>query len=308
MSLAVLSVMLVACQNIELPAPEEVQGIPMTLTAGLTGEPGTKTTVTPDGSGLKSTWDADEAISVVTLDGDGKAVAIDNFTSSGEAGRTSADFSGSFTGGENPVKVIVIYPSLEKQADDSYQNAVLSQIKIGDNQCQWNVYGLRQTGNGDLSHFKNYCVMTGNVNLTNIKSNTLTVKLRNMMTVIKVVAQFPDDWKEKSLESLKILDNAHRGVFGAGGAAELDIEQHGFPSGLTSDQVLLYTSFAIPSSGTATLYIPVSGMKGKSNYMGDWWQITAVQNGGTTTVANLEFSKAVGYQAGKMYTVNVKFQ
>ena len=72
----------------------EVVGVPMQLTASL----GTKATYALEGGLLKPTWDANETISLVTWT-KSSTIVVDNFTYSGDAGKTSVTFTGTFTGG-----------------------------------------------------------------------------------------------------------------------------------------------------------------------------------------------------------------
>ena len=323
--LTVLTAALVSCQKNEMPASEEVQGIPMTLTASLPGESGTKTTVSPDGTGLKSTWDAEESISVVTLDGEGKLLFVDTFTSSGTAGRTNAEFEGTFTGGKSPAKVIVIYPALEEtggfyrtpayKAYDGRSYSLLSNASIGsyvfsatDNQP------LRQASDGDFAHFKNYCVMTGNVNLTDIQSDKLTVTLRNLTTVFKIVAMFPESCKGKGLSQIIITScedsgATHRNIFSGVGGTAVDMEKCGYnPEGNRKYDWFIYSSFTVPDSGVTTFYMPVIGMDGAKNEREDrWFMMADLDVGDVVLLARKEFEKDVTYEAGKMYTVNVTF-
>lgn len=326
MSLAVLTAALVACQKNEIPASEEVQGIPMTLTASLPGDYGTKTTVEADVSGLKTTWDATESISVVTLDATGNAaglVSVDTFTSTGAAGRTDAEFTGVFSGGATPAKVIVIYPALELQADNTYKtpeyrgsNSILAGLTVSPPGTMFSDDSkdtdLLQASDDSFDHFKNYCVMTGNVDLTDIQSNKLTVKLRNLMSVIKFAAKFPDSCKGKSLFHILLMsqksDDSNRNLFHSGGPTYLNIEECGlaFPSSAESQLRMLQCSFKVPDTGTATLYMPLVFMEGAKNLTGDYWGILANVDG-SNKPAQMFFTKDVTYEAGKIYTVNVTF-
>lgn len=322
--LAVLTAALVSCQKNEMPASEEVQGIPMTLTADLSGELGTKATVTPGASGLKTTWDATESISVVTLDGSGtyaNLVSVDTFTSNGAAGRTNAEFTGTFTGGTSPAKVIVIYPALEEQTDGSYKTpmyngafgsaSILAGLQVGSDSFtnDSNDYYLNQATDDNCDHFKDYCVMTGSVDLTDIQTNKLSVKMRNLTTVIKFVIKCPDSCKGKLIETVQIQSfqpgGAKRPLFHAGGWTPVDLDACGlaFPGSPGYNQSVIYGSFNVPDTGNATFYMPISGMEG-TNYKGDYWVIDATI-GSDIYAVTLTFPEPVTYEAGKVYTANV---
>ena len=302
MSLAVLTAALVSCQKNEIPVSEEVQGIPMTLTASLPGDFGTKTTVSPDGNVLKSYWEATETISVVTLDATGDAaamVSVDTFTSTGTPGRTDAVFTGTFTGGTSPAKVIVVYPALEKQA----KPPLSTQFTGCDPFATYT-----HTSDGNCDHFKNYCIMTGNVDLTDILSNTLTVKLRNLMSVFKIVATYPAGYEGKSLNYIAVAshasDDTYKNIFHRGDWTYLNIEEKGlaFPYGGDYGRPI-YCDFNVPSSGVVTVYMPFP-MDGSSNVAGDYFTFTSVANG-TTLAGKKTFAKDVTYEAGKVYRMEV---
>ena len=164
--LAVVSASLVSCSKIEESRPEVKSGIPMSISASFSDL--TKTSTVADGNVLKSTWDAEESISIITLDAlsKGKVVAIDNFTSRGAAGRSSAKFTGTFTGGVNPVKVIAVYPALEKVGDtyrtkrygfsspDETGGSVLDNIQIGKATLSTASVERSPYQTGDCSHVK----------------------------------------------------------------------------------------------------------------------------------------------------------
>lgn len=326
--LAVMTAALVACQKNEMPASEEVQGIPMTLKASLSGDIGTKANVAPDGSGLKTTWAGGESISVVTLNGTGNDAtlkSVDTFYYGGASGLTDVEFTGTFTGGTNPDKVIVIYPALQKQSDGSYQtpgyvgydgnsHSILAGIKVGDT---WfsdasESVDLVQNYNNNCDHFKNYCVMTGNVDLTDIKSNKLTVSLRNLMTVFKIVITVPDELKGKVLSKVAIQSNDSGGsekwLFGEGGWNYVNLDVAGLHfTGAKRSAYWIYGNFVVPESGIATIYAPVVILKYENqNISGDKWEIEITFGGGVDKLRTKTFTKNVTYQEGMMYTVNVE--
>ena len=321
--LTVLTAALVSCQKNEMPASEEVRGIPMTLTASLPGELVTKTTVSPDVTGLKSTWDAEESISVVTLDETGKLLSVDTFTSIGDAGRTNAEFAGEFHGGDSPAKVIVIYPALEEtggfyrtpayKAYDGDSYSLLSNASKGSYEFSaTDNRPMRQASDGDFAHFKNYCVMTGNVNLTDIQSNKLTVTLRNLTTVLKIVATLPESCKGKGLS--QIIINSYdddgatpRNIFSGVGGTAVDMEKWGYnPEGNRKYTWSICSNIIVPETREVTIYMPVIGMDGAKNEIGDIWSMSADVSGSSKPAAKV-FGKEVTYKAGKMYTVHVTF-
>lgn len=319
---AALLAVVIACQKNQetIDSSQEVKGVPMTLTASISGA---KTSYSDNGSGLKETWNAEESISIVTLDGDnGYLVSVDNFTSSGEAGRSSATFSGTFTGGSNPVKVIAIYPALTQSGGyyrtpvykDRYGNS-RSILQNGSGQFFEYSYNieLKQTANADFSHIANYCLMSGAVNIDDIKNDVLSVSLSNLMTILKMVVNFPDSYKGHTFSKIELdckTDLAGNFNMFAGSGGKEYIDQVASPiSGSSKDPVstrILWGDFSIPDTGTVTLYMPfvLAESSIKSGYN---WTFTAfvdgVQAGSDVTVKT--FTKDITLQRGYMYTANV---
>ncbi len=320
LSTAVLAVM-VSCQKNQetVSSSEEGNGVPMTLTANISG---TKTAYNDNGSGLKETWNAEESISVVTLDGDnGELVSVDTFTSSGEAGRSSATFSGTFTGGASPAKVIAIYPALTMSGGmyrtpaykDRYGN--IARI-IYNGSGQYFQYSqnneVKQTANADFSHMTNYCLMSGAVDIDDIKNGTLTVSLNNLMTVLKLVVTLPASCKGHTFSKIQMNcytnSSGNYNMFAAGSKEYID--QVASPiSGSFKDPYsarVLWGDFAVPETGVVTLYMPfvLADSSIKSGY---YWMFTAfvddVQAGSDITIKT--FTKDITLQRGYMYTVNV---
>ena len=316
---------LVSCEKNQETANEntapEVKGIPMTLTADIAGA--TKTSYEDNGSGLKETWNSDESISVITLDGDnGNIVSVDTFTSSGEAGRASATFSGTFTGGETPVKVIAIYPALTISGGmyrtpaykDRYgNNARILYNGSGDTFQYSQNNEVKQTADADFSHLANYCLMSGAVDIDDIKNGTLTVSLSNLMTVLKIVVTLPASCKGQTFSKIQMncyTNSAENfNMFASGGGKEY-IDQVASPiSGSFKDPLasrILWGDFAVPDTGVVTLYMPfvLAESSIKSGY---YWIFNAFVDGVSagSDVTIKTFSKDITLQRGYMYTANV---
>ena len=318
---------LVSCQTKQETVNEntvpEVKGVPMTLEASFSGA--TKTTFTPDGSGLKQTWDATESISVVTLSSSGNGgalVSVDTFTSTGAAGRTDATFSGTFTGGETPAFVMAVYPAWEFSGSSYHtpeynngSNNILWDARVGSEYCQSDYNELTQTADNNLDHFTNFCLIAGAVNIDDIKLGTLTTTLSNIMSVIKIVATFPDSYKGKALTSLEIsgydsTDN-EKGFFCWDSWEWLNIADTPYLSpgsgSNTNNNLLIHCSFDVPDSGVATIYMPCNFGDSKDFAAGDYWNLTAKVNSVNLGPVKKTFTKDVSLTRGKMYTVNVTF-
>ena len=313
---AVLVLTAVSCQKSMDPPREMTTGIPVTLTVDFGAD--TKLGYTPSGNTIKSTWDASEAISVITLnpsDND-KVVAIDNFTSTGTAGRPTATFGGTFTGGSDATKVIVIYPALESGATAKYTDrtgntvSAINAVEVGKNTYSGTFNFLKQTADNNCDHLKNYCIASGNVDLTKIKIGELSVSLKFYIPVMKIVATFPDAYKGKDLTEVSVTcvntSDEEKKVFSTLSWNYIDIPTKHItcPGGGDRSDVKLATSFKVPDSGVATLYIPFVrlGDFGKF-YAGTGFKIEATVDG--TTLSNKQFFASDKYiDYGAVYTIN----
>ena len=112
-SMAIILFAFSSCDKEQLPAGRT--GRHLTIDATVAA-PQTKTAYVYDSEGgtMAVSWNEDETISVISFNETG-ITAIDNFTSSGEAGRVKADFSGTWTGNPGD-RVICLYPALSTSA------------------------------------------------------------------------------------------------------------------------------------------------------------------------------------------------
>ena len=98
---AFTAVLMNSCQKSipETPMPETKTGVPMTIQASVVTPAGTKTLYEYDTESktLEGFWNSEETITVVSF-GEGGISAVDTFTSTGEEGRSKAEFSGTWTG------------------------------------------------------------------------------------------------------------------------------------------------------------------------------------------------------------------
>ena len=109
---ACAAVLMNSCQK--TPA-EKKEGIPMTILASVIAPESTKTIYDyTDDKTLEGFWDSYETITVVSF-GQNGITAVDEFVSTGEAGRKKAAFSGTWTGNEGD-KIICLYPSVDSYA------------------------------------------------------------------------------------------------------------------------------------------------------------------------------------------------
>ncbi len=118
---ACAAVLMSSCQK--TPA-EKKAGVPMTIQASVVAPTGTKSLYEYDTENktLEGFWNSEEAITVVSF-GQGGITAVDTFTSTGEEGRSKAEFSGTWNGNAGD-KVICLYPSVDTYAGNSIFDAV----------------------------------------------------------------------------------------------------------------------------------------------------------------------------------------
>ena len=118
---ACAAVLMSSCQ---ISKPEVKVGVPMTIQASVATPPETKTVYDYNSSekSLEGSWDSDEAITVVSFDKNG-ITAVDRFTSTGERGRTKAEFSGCWNGNTGD-RIICLYPDVDSYAGVSIFDCV----------------------------------------------------------------------------------------------------------------------------------------------------------------------------------------
>ena len=186
----------------EIIVPEK-PGIPMTVTASLGG--GTKATYALDGGLLKTTWDASETISVITYRSSA-IYSVDNFTYSGAAGVSSAEFSGTFTGGEIGAfdDVWLVYPAITEDYDTSYHGSAASSVNgfrtvyyqdgdylnylhFGHMNVAWEQH-IIQSANGDFSHIAEACAIMGPATM---EGNAISGSLTPVIALLKLNLVLP---------------------------------------------------------------------------------------------------------------------
>lgn len=323
LAIVAVAATLVSCQKNDNPTPEK-KGVPMTLKASINND-GTKVTYTPGAtSGLKVDWEATENISILTINNSGEVQALDNFTSTGAAGRSEATFTGTFTGGSDPYNVIAIYPALEEYTTGCFGTPEYTRYDGADTRLLWDMWPggddkyfasqlteLKQTADNGTTHLQNVLLMAGYVNKTDIKSNTLTVTLGNQLSIIKFDCTFDDALKGQTLNSIVIQSknssDANKAIFNRVGTAWDHSDLAGNPlhlgGGESRSDVTIYADFAVPASGKATLYLPV--VFTNDNVTNDYWNITVRVNDTDRPVIKKTFTADKTYQRGKIYKVEL---
>ena len=178
--------------------------IDVVLSAAIEGVD-TKVSYTEDANVLKAAWKANDKISLVALDADGKALSNDVFETT-TAG-ASAKFSGTYSNPDGAVMVSVFYPALtegkgtetEPWHVKKREGTGLSDptpllydvVKGKDAITVFASYQL-QRGNGDLSNVDEAVVMHGKItDFSALVANDVNVTLKSICYVVKVTAKVP---------------------------------------------------------------------------------------------------------------------
>ena len=203
-SMAIIMFASSACDKEQVPAGRT--GRPLTIGATVAA-PQTKTAYEYDADGgtLAVSWKADETISVISFNETG-VTAIDEFTSSGEAGRAKAEFSGTWTGNPGD-QVICLYPALSTTPG----SRLFGTVAVGDTSIPLNslTSSLGTLVKGTPSSLANADVMVGDVV---ISESTATVTLARQICVFKLTVTcattaWYDDYYER-VSTVKIsVDN-----------------------------------------------------------------------------------------------------
>ncbi|MBR4585283.1 MAG: hypothetical protein IKO29_00905 [Bacteroidales bacterium] len=315
-----------ACNKQLTPAdePEVNTGVPMTLTATI-GGPDTKLGFTKDGYVLKGTWNANEEVSVITING-AYVETIDKFSSGSESdGKTTANFSGTFTGDASHT-IVVVYPALENYDGSFYGTSMPAGMtndgyrmisgfnNIGSYTLSMN--NSTQSANGNTDHLGAFSFLKGE---GTVSGTDLTVNLVPQVSVLQVNISFDSSLKGKTFGCLdgEMKDaSAAKYLFNANGSQNINIEDLleicdgtiqlylGSWSGTTQTPITL-----TDSDLSFVAYVPISIGSG-------------AHIGGTGGAASIEFDPCIdgtygGYkktvsltadmdlEAGKVYRVNV---
>lgn len=182
MLLAAALVMSVSCQK-ESPVTSN-KGIELTVSAEVSDPVSTKTSYSyasgTQAGTISTSWEAKEYITLVSIDEDG-ITAVDEFCSTGDAGREKAEFTGTWTGNAGD-KVICLYPALTNNgvavatANQRFSGVTVGSASIAVN-CP--AHGVSQ----DISTIRNYDIMIGDVA---IKGTAASVKMQRKISVIRL--------------------------------------------------------------------------------------------------------------------------
>ena len=276
--------------------------IQLTLTAEI-ATPATKATYTYD-EGIKMAWEAEESITIVTFKDD-KAVSAQNLSSTGEAGRKTATFSGSFTPTDGAT-YIACYPPLADRG--TYWNTEVESgrdwgllIDKGFKYLTWFSTNTQnyQSENGSLDILKVGDVMVGDVE---INEGVATTTLRKTISVLKLVLNLPDEASGDKLSSVQVQSQG--GSITTGFLIQYDQMETPFMwkgGGQSALQLGLGSSFEkmdVPGNKQLVVYIP--GALGQIPE-GNLEIIVDGQNG--NYVKTISIPEQKNMQAGFVYTI-----
>ncbi|MCQ2130691.1 MAG: hypothetical protein MJY94_04800 [Bacteroidales bacterium] len=273
---------------------------PMTLTATLAADPETKVTYTDD-SGLKASWEATETMSVISINGSSEATHIDNFTSTGAAGRATAEFTGSITEDPTTTRYICVYPAVTSSSPFRISS-------LPTQYAHWSVNNT-QVADGDLSHIKNYAILSGE---PTINGSNLSVEMQNRLSVLKFVVTFPDAAIGRELNNLTMDASA---VFGSSGSLDNwtyvyeSSLNYGGSGGSTRLMINTYSPsgyIQVPSSKVLTIY---GLFRPGSVHENDTWTIKAIaSNSDILGTKTLTWSADKTLETGKLYTITTTLE
>ena len=203
-AMAIIMLAFSACDKEQLPAGRT--GKPLTLDVSVGAPTKTAYNYDVDGGTMAVSWKADEAISVISFDASG-ITAIDEFSSSGEEGRTKAEFSGTWNGNPGD-RVICLYPALSTTAG----SRLFGTVSVGDTSIPLNslTNSLGKIVKDTPSSLADADVMVGDVV---ISESTASVNLVRQICVFRLTVTcsttaWYDDYYER-VSTVKIsVDNA----------------------------------------------------------------------------------------------------
>ncbi len=281
----------VSCDKTEAPATNE--RTPITITATIGSGEDTRVSYTEDGNILKTAWETNETISVITSSDAGNIVTIDNFTYSGPGGKT-VNFTGTLSEGATK-HVRVVYPALEQYTYSSSETRygtprteystvdverLISGIYIGGNwRDSFNSNIFVQKENGSTAHLKDAILYLGS---GVISEGAMSVEVSPKSSVIKVAfINLPDGAKTKKCDKIQI--NAY------------DSENNTYSfNGSTSYAMVSLGSFS-PRN-----YLPISGADALVVYLpiipGDAGKVF-----GPSGASRLKYTYSSGYSSSLFY-------
>lgn len=335
-SIVLWAALLMIAVSCEKNIPEtEVCGIPMTLTATI-GSDETRLSFTDDETNkvIKTLWEAGDKLSVVSIGSDYTVIANDIFTTN-SAGN-SVDFTGTFTGGEAAVKIMVYYPAMTESYSQSNgtnwgapsynggfnSHGALYNICVGDKYIHRNSGNFLQRTANSTDHMKDLMILAGAGNMNDIRNNSLTVTMEHNLYVFKVNLTFPtEDDIIRHVELVRTTSTGSTGkdatiswsgwgyIYAYGGRSAggySNLVGMNLGDKITSQE--MGSGVTIPSSKKLTVYIPAgtttNGVIGVN--AGDKFRIDC-RGSRSTYSKTLTVASNTTFKRGMVYPVDVTF-
>lgn len=175
---ALISLFLGACSDESEELNINKKGVELTIQASIGNPSASRTSYVREASGMTVDWEATEELLVVSFNESG-ITAVDHFTSTGEAGRKKAAFSGTWNGNAGD-KVICLYP-----ASTSIFSATVGNPSIAFTYAAHSPFK-------DISILKNWDVMIGDVTMNGTDAS---VKLSRKTAVLDLAFSGAADYE-----------------------------------------------------------------------------------------------------------------
>lgn len=292
----------------------------------------TKVGYTEDANVLKAAWKANDKISLVAIDADGKALSNDVFETT-TAG-ASAKFSGTYSNPKGAVMVSVFYPALtegEGTAEKPWQSKkregtghadpeplLYNVVKDKPYISVRTIYQL-QRGNGDMSNVDEAVVMHGKItDFSALVSGDVNVTLKSICYVVKVTAKVPSGYDHLTRINLNTSNSASTTPMGFTGWTRLG-DMFGISHGNSQFyfEVGLGATFqsggsslgtGVNSDGSGNIVAYIIGYTGEPRVLPSG-TVLEIRAGYGSSSAKFKETKTlvedISLEPGKMYRVNV---
>ena len=251
--------------------PDNNKFAEISLTASIDGL--TRSTYTDGTDGIKMTWDAEEKISIVKYEAEGKIVGVYNLSSTGAAGRENAVFTGTVDmSGSASYKYLAIYPAVDgsgtswgnlgKFPSGSTTSEPINQMNF-DEKIGYTTFIISQFSktpqdmSNPLGHLKQYDLMYGEVTMNGATANTTLTKYTS---IFKFVLTLPEQGESADVINTFTITVGNNNTYlykNAYYRTDLDL----FSSNNEQSTRLMYLNdYTVPAGNRiVTLYMPVTG-------------------------------------------------
>ena len=243
----------------------------ISLTASIDGL--TRSAYTDGTDGIKMTWDAEEKISIVKYEAEGKIVGVYNLSSTGAEGRENAVFTGTVDmSGSAQYKYLAVYPAVEgsgtswgnlgKFPSGSTTSEPINQMDF-DESKGYPTFIISQFSrtpqdmSNPLGHLKQYDLMYGTVTMNGSTANTTLTKYTS---IFKFVLTLPEQGESADVINTFTITAGNNNTYlykNAYYRTDLDL----FSSNNEQSTRLMYLNdYTVPAGNRiVTLYMPVTG-------------------------------------------------